>query len=266
MRIVSFLAVIGLSNGFVVPPAGINEPAATAAARTTTSLNLDASIVTEMGAARGAFGLCFFGAAGSASLGREVLPKTWNHYWGVQALKGKGAAPSGGEEFGMVGYPEPVYAEDIRKVVNNRISVAEMNKKYPIEGTFPGYFHFESMAAANEKVAPLVAVRAVYDTLSTGINKDQINSIVATEQLELYKNDLDLIKKNLLVSKAVGLSAFFLLLGLLGLADYFTIFHLWHGWFPEWQGFDAMPGSLFDERGILSLPNYFYLGIPEPDL
>jgi len=63
-------------------------------------------------------------------------------------------------------------------------------------------------------------------------------------------------------SKVLGLSAFVFVLLLLGFVDYLTIYHLWRGFFPEWDGFMNLPFSLFDEE-IGIRPKYFVWEIPD---
>ena len=215
---------------------------------------MDALSIEDIKSARAAFALCFFGAAGSASLGREVIPKTWGQWERTNALKGTGAEGSGGEEMDLFGYPEPVYTADVVKVLNNKMKPSEIEKAYP--GKYEGYLQFESMVKANGDVSPM-AVRAVFDSLSLGINKNQIIPAKAERVLEVYRSDMEKMKENLNLGKTIGVTAFIVLLGLIGVADYFALYHLLRGWFPEWQGLSELPSSLFDDRGISNLASCF---------
>ena len=65
-------------------------------------------------------------------------------------------------------------------------------------------------------------------------------------------------------ARTVGIAALVILLGLLGAADYFSVYHLWKGWFPLWPGFDHLPGSLFSmDSGLAAIPDYWVDDIPE---
>ena len=209
--------------------------------------------VDDIKAARAAFALCFFGAAGTASLGREVFPKTLNQWKSTQALIGSGKG-SGGEEMKLFGYPEPVYVNDVLQVLNNNLTAIEIEQEYP--GKYPGYLQFESLVAANPMVSPM-AVRAVFDSLSIGINKNQIVPLKAERIFNMYRTDFEQMEKNIRVGKTIGVAAFVILIVLLGLADYFALYHLLRGWFPDWQGLSDLPASLLDARGFSNLPNCF---------
>ena len=56
------------------------------------SVVIDTSLIDayDMSVSRTAFFLCFFGAAGSAAIGRAVIPIVWEKYWDTQALVGAG--------------------------------------------------------------------------------------------------------------------------------------------------------------------------------
>ena len=101
--------------------------------------------------------------------------------------------------------------------------------------------------------------------LIRGINKNQVNPSEAVQKMELFRQDLGRMKENIQLTKTVGVSALVILLTILGTADYFAVYHLWHGWFPEWHGFDQLPFSLFDERGITQLASSFILDVPPAD-
>lgn len=263
-RPLPLLLVVNLATSFVLKPLVVhkNNEATSSTARFVVDQGfpmLDSLSIEEMKSARAAFALCFFGAAGSASLGREVIPKTWNQWQRTRAIMGSGKG-SGGEELGVFGYPEPVYVNDVLSVLNNNMTATEIEETYP--GMYQGYLQFESMVEANADVSPM-AVRAVFDSLSLGINKNQIRPAKAERILEMYRNDLEEMKKNLQLGKALGVSAFVILLGLLGVADYFALYHLLRGWFPDWQGLSELPSSLFDDRGFSNLMNCFINDIPD---
>lgn len=101
--------------------------------------------------------------------------------------------------------------------------------------------------------------------LIRGINKNQVSPQSAAQMMEVFKEDLEKMKERIQLTRTVGVSALFVLLGILGAADYFMIYHLWHGWFPTWHGFDQLPFSLFDERGIGELASCFTFDVPAAD-
>ena len=144
------------------------------------------------------------------------------------------------------------------------MSVFDMIEEYPVEGALPGYLRFESLALANAERSQ-IAVRAVFDSIATGINKNQVSPYVAERKMEQFKGDLDLMKQNSQLTKTIGVTALVLLLSIIGSADFFAVYHLLHGWFPGWQGFAEFPTSLLDERGITSLPSFFTLDVPMAD-
>lgn len=167
-----------------------------------------------------------------------------------------------GDQLDLFGYPEPVYSDDVKAILNNNMTVYEMVSEYPIEGQLPGYLRFESLAQANAEVSQ-VAVRALFDSIAIGLNKNSVAPSVAAEKLELYKREgLDSMTSNSRLNKTIGVSALVILLGLLGAADYFAIFHLFHGWFPEWSGTAGLPFSLLDFSAYSSLPSSFMNDIP----
>ena len=180
----------------------------------------------------------------------------------MNALKGQGYSTKSGEQLDLFGYPEPVYSDDVMAIINNPMTVYEIVNEYPIEGQLPGYLRFESMAKANAE-APQVAVRAVFDSIAVGLNKNSVAPSIAAEKLEAYKMEgLDMMTKNSRLSKTIGVSALVILLTLLGSADYFALFHLFHGWFPEWSGTAGLPLSLLDFSAYSSLPSSFMNDVP----
>ena len=43
-----------------------------------------------------------------------------------------------------------------------------------------------------------------------------------------------------------------------GVADYFAIYHLYRGWFPDWPGAQNFPWQLLDkDLGIMAIPKYW---------
>lgn len=223
---------------------------------------MDAAMIEEMQTARAAFILCFAGALGTAAVGREVIPVTLREWKKLNALKGQGYSSQSGEQLELFGYPEPVYSDDVMAIINNNMTVYEMVDTYPIEGQLPGYLRFESLAKANAD-APQVAVRAVFDSIAVGVNKNSVAPSIAAAKLEEYKREgLDNLTKNSRLSKTIGVAALVILLTLLGSADYFALFHLFHGWFPEWSGTARLPLSLLDFPAYSSLPSCYMNDVP----
>ena len=186
---------------------------------------------------------------------------TFREWKKTNELKGKGKT-LGGAEIDLFGYPEPVYTNDVMSVLNNNMTVVEIMEAYPVPGAIPGCLRFESLAQANAGISQM-AVRAVFDAVAVGINKNQVAPSVAEQKMELFKQDLGLMSQNSRLTKTLGVTALVVLLSILGAADYFAVYHLWHGWFPEWQGFDSMPASLFDERGFSNLAECYIGDLPE---
>ena len=168
-----------------------------------------------------------------------------------------------GEKLDLFGYPEDVYSDDVMAVVNNNMTVYDIINAYPIENQLPGYLRFESLQKANPDVSQL-AVRAIFDSIAVGLNKNSVAPRIAAEKFELYKQDgLATMTKNSRFSKTIGVVALVVLLTLLGAADYFAIFHLFHGWFPEWRGTAGLPFSLLDFPAYADLPSCFMNDVPE---
>merc|ERR1712226_90274 len=105
-------------------------------------------MVEDMVAARAAFGLAFFGATGSAGVGRAVIPLTWDRYQDTKSLAGKGTS-LGGEDLGIIAYPEPIYSNDVLQILDNDMSMEEIVQKFPIEDRMPGYLTYEAYVMAN---------------------------------------------------------------------------------------------------------------------
>lgn len=177
-----------------------------------------------------------------------------------------GGTSLGGEQLDLIGYPEPVYANDVMAVLENNITtISEIMEAYPIENALPGYLRYEALAQANDNI-PQVAVRAVFDALAVGINKNSVNPQTAVAKMALFRDDLNEMMQNSRTTRALGVTALVLLLSILGVADFFAVYHLWKGWFPTWQGFDQIPFSIFDERGIVNLAASFLGDVPAADI
>lgn len=227
-----------------------------------------------MESARFAFWLCFYGAAGAASVGREIIPIRFGRLMDRKALKGKGPSLGGEEKLKLLpyvsGYPEEIMTRDVEKVINNRLSTFQMVKKFPIEKETYAYTHmknppeflyYEAFALANRGANPL-AIRAVFDGIADG--GDTVYAGLAQEVVESYKGDPDLLAKKLNRSKLLSLLAFVSVICLVGLADYFAAYHLYKGWFPTWPGASNFPFSILDkEVGFFTIPQYWMFDIPK---
>jgi len=247
--------------------------------------------IQEMANARFAFGLCFYGAAGIGSIGRELIPVVFGRYKSTSSLEsGETASKTtkattttrdNDEDLGIWGYPEKIYRKDVEAILNNPLTPLQIAKKFPIAEERYQYTHmkdavpflgYEGFVKANPKANP-VALRAVFDGFSNSIGgSDAVSPVTAQRQLDLYlqpgqgrsKTVTDQLAKKLNGGKALGIAAFVFLLVLLGVGDGLAIFHLWKGWFPEWQGFSNMPDSLFDgDIGVTVLPNFFVADVPK---
>lgn len=245
---------------------------------------IDHELALEMGAARGAFALCFYGALGVGSIGRELIPIVFGRYEAnsqdaaaaATAPKRVQGARSGVErtDLGIRGYPAPVYLEEVRPILANRLDAASIARKYQsaagprFEYTHVGardpFLTYDAYRLANPN-ANGIALRAVFDSFSNSIGGgNAVSPITAQQRINQYTADITVMVKRLNRSKVLGVTAFVLVLLLLGFADYLTIYHLWRGFFPEWQGFCNMPSSLFDgEIGVPSLSKYFVWEIPD---
>lgn len=180
----------------------------------------------------------------------------------MNALKGQGYSSMSGEKLDLVGYPDDVYSDDVMTIINNNMTVYDIVDQYPIEGQLPGYLRFESLQKANPDVSQ-VAVRAIFDSIAVGVNKNSVAPRIAAEKFELYKQEgLESMTKNSRLSKTIGVTALVVLLTLLGSADYFALFHLFHGWFPEWSGTARLPFSLLDFPAYAELPSCFMNDVP----
>jgi len=235
-----------------------------ASSKSTTSVQaIDPSTIPDIITARAVFVLSFAAAIGTAAVGREVIPVTLREWKKLNLLKGQGRSSMSGEQLDLVGYPEPVYSDDVMTVINNEMSPFDMVEKYPVEGALPGYLRFESLAQANPDVSQ-VAVRALFDSIAVGLNKNSVAPQIFAAKVEQYKQDgLGSMVSNSRLSKTIGVAALVILLVLLGSADYFALFHLFHGWFPEWSGTSRLPMSLLDFPAYLELPQSYLADVPE---
>lgn len=265
---VILLALLGRASSFAPIAAPSRSPSTTAR-----DVLVDPSLVEEMNSARGAFGMCFFGAAGVGSIGRELIPIVFGRYQSNQALPTAAVSPAG-EDTGIRGYPQTIYRDDVEAILNNPITASAMANKFKsddVAGPRFEYTHmaktpfltYEAFVLANPRANP-VALRAVFDSFSNSIGGgNTISPITAQQRIDLYKSDLGAMSKKLNSGKAIGIASFLFVLVLLGLADYLALYHLWRGWFPEWQGFSNMPASLFaSETGIATLPKFFVGDVP----
>jgi len=226
--------------------------------------NLDLSLidVQDMTVSRVAFWLCLVAAAGTAQLGRSAIPVTWDKFQAVQALAGQGS-PKGGVDLELP-YPEPVYEADVVEILANieNMTIPAIVQDYPIPNQLEGYLRYESLVLANPDSHPM-AVRAVFDSLALGINKNQVAPRVAIQRLESYKEDLSKLKFELTKGRTIGVTALMILLALIGAADYFSLYHLFHAYFPLWPGVETFPASLLDVGKLLSLGDYYMNDVPE---
>lgn len=253
----AFVPKASVGMGRVSPSLADSE-----APSTTAMGMMDAAMISEMETARAAFVLCLAGALGTAAVGREVIPVTLREWKRLKALKGLGFSSKSGEKLDLFGYPDDVFSDDVMAIVNNNMTIYEIVDKYPIEGQLPGYLRFESLQKANPDVSQ-VAVRATFDSVAVGVNKNTVAPSIATEKFEIYKQEgLETMTKNSRLSKTIGVAALVVLLTLLGSADYFALFHLFHGWFPEWSGTARLPFSLLDFPAYLELPSCFMNDVP----
>jgi len=221
---------------------------------------IGAEFAAEIEASRTAFFIWAFGASGAAGIARSAFPRMYKQVTYIRSLKDEG--PSlGGETIGLsplCGYPIDLCVADVKKIVNNRLSVEQIVAKYPVEGNFlsrKGYLTFDAFQQANKGSNPL-AVRAVFDTFAQSTDVSDPN--IAQQKIDSYKEDITIINGALLKAKGTGFSAIVVLLFLLGLADIVAAGHAYHGWFPEWPGGQNFPLCIFDlETGPLTIPKYW---------
>ncbi len=289
-----YLLLLGISSESVSAfvPSKTTSPVTTNHEKHSTELNAfvptTAEAIQEMANARFAFGMCFYGALGIGSIGRELIPIVFGRYQTTSSLESDGSIALGSnaptlddEDLGIWGYPEKIYRKDVESILNNPMKPLAIAKKYPIAQDADAdkrytYTHmaesvpflgYEGFVKANPNANP-VALRAVFDSFSNSIGgSNAVSPITAENNMDLYldnnKSVTGALAKKLNGGKSLGIAAFVFLLVLLGVGDALAIFHLWKGWFPEWQGFSDMPASLFDQNiGILVLPNFFVGDVP----
>ena len=210
---------------------------------------IDHELALEMGAARGAFALCFYGALGVGSIGRELIPIVFRRYESNNELLSsppsskkskKQQAREKTDDMGIRGYPEPIYLSDVEYIISNKMDALTIAKRFDersesekyeythlAEGDRVPFLTFDSYQLANPAADPM-ALRAVFDSFSNSIGGGNVISpITAQERLDEYKEDVSIMTKRLNGSKVLGVTAFVIVLVLLGFADYLTIYHLW---------------------------------------
>lgn len=209
-------------------------------------------------AARNAVWFWFFGAAGSGGVARAAVPKQFDFWKDVQALKGVGPT-KGGPKLGvspLCGYPEDVSVADVQDIINNKENVERIVEKYKIESNYyskKGYLTLDAWTEANKGKNPL-AVRLVFDSFG---KPSVIEPDLAQKRIDEYKQDIYKIPTNLIIRQLIVLSALFTLLFLLGLADVATATDAYRGFFPNWPGGQDFPWKLFTPEGsIFTIPDY----------
>mmetsp|Transcript_15765 Transcript_15765/g.36495 ORF Transcript_15765/g.36495 Transcript_15765/m.36495 type:complete len:254 (+) Transcript_15765:117-878(+) len=199
-------------------------------------------ILEDVENSRALFFIWFFGASGAASIARSAFPTMYSRLTYVQSLKGEGPT-LGGDTLGvspLCGYPEDIAVKDIQKVINNRMTIEKIVKKFPEEDNYlasKGYVTFSAFEQANRGANPM-AIRAVFDTFSQ--STDVSEPRVAQEKLNFYRDDVYAIKNGLLKSKITGYVTVITLLFLLGYADFTAAGHVRDGWFHYWKLADGL--------------------------
>jgi hypothetical protein len=251
-----FLSGASLAAAFV-PKHFAAAPVVAASKTTHTRLNAVVDVATAMETSRAAFFLWFFGASGGAGIARSAFPRMYDSAQAIKRLKGEGKT-LGGETIRLnplCGYPEDLAVADVKKILNNKLTVEKLVQKYPVEGNFlsaKGYLTFKAFQEANKDNNPL-AVRAIFDSLNS--STEVCSPDVAQEKLDSYRENPSLIASELLLAKAKGLAAIFTLLFLLGLADVTAFGHAREGWFPDWPGISNFPVSFISD--LKAIPNYW---------
>lgn len=149
----------------------------------------EASMVEEISSARFAFWMCFYGAAGVGSIGRELIPIVFGRYEfnrnlasdTFNAPKVSSSDKSQDLDLKIWGYPEKIYSDEVKAILNNPLSPDQIAKKYPIESfegseeryeythiTKPIFLSYDAYVKANPRANP-VALRAVFDSFSNSI-------------------------------------------------------------------------------------------------
>uniref|UniRef100_A0A7S4ENU5 Uncharacterized protein n=1 Tax=Pseudo-nitzschia australis TaxID=44445 RepID=A0A7S4ENU5_9STRA len=206
-------------------------------------------ILDDVESARGQFFLWFFGSSGGGGIALTSFPRLYEQVSYIQSLKGVG--PSlGGDTLGLsplCGYPQDIAIKDLEKVVNNKMTVQDIVKKFPQTDNYlasKGYVTYAAFEQGNNGCNPL-AIRAVFDTFSQSTNLSDPR--IAQEKINLYKEDVFAINGALFKSKVTSFSALFTLLFLLGTAAVIVCGHARDGWFHDWKLSD----------GILSIPDFW---------
>jgi len=260
MFVFGTLLLVSSTNGFVVVP---KTQSSTIKSSSSLFVGIDPQIMQEMTNSRSAFGLYLFGSLGTAALGRSAIPVTIDRIKLNNALAKEGETKDslGGANM-QLGYPGPVFEDDVREVLDNPMSMTEIVDKFPIPGKIRGFLSYEAFAKANPNSSPL-AVKAVWDAFALGINTKVVSPFTAQGKFDKFREDMSEIKSMLLYGKIIGIVAFLLLLGGLGTADGYAAYHGWKGWFPEWPGLNNFPFSFVDpSTGILAIPKYYTWNIP----
>eukprot|EP00970_Alexandrium_tamarense_P000103 scaffold16_cov190-Alexandrium_tamarense.AAC.11 len=256
------------SNGFIAPPssraAHLASRHISAPTSTTTSLNILPESIAAGGpdAARGYFFIWFFGGSGGGGVALRQIPQQYAKFRSLTEMKDDGPS-AGGETVGLSPlclYPRDLCQADLKKVLNNKLSVEKMVEVGPKPNYLSerGYLCYESFVAANKGCNPLT-VRAVFDAMSTG---DNVDPELAQSKLDLFRNDnssdLSAFKNELLNTKLTGYSSIAFLLFLLGpIVGSTCLAALAAGWFPEWPGIDNLPYSLLFGPGFWTIPGYW---------
>lgn len=218
-------------------------------------------LLEAVSSARGEFVLWFFGGSGAAGIALGQFPNMFKKIQYIQSLKGQGST-LGGDKLGLsplCGYPEDLNVKDVEQVVNNPLSIEDMVKKFPNDGSFlakQGYLTFTAFQAANSKANPL-AVRAVFDTFAQ--STDTCVPEIAERKLADFREDISRLNGSILASKVVGWLSIGVLLFLLGIAGAFAAGSVYNGWFPEWPGGRDFPLSLLDpnDGAVWNIPKYW---------
>jgi len=254
MRFLAFLLLFTGSHAFV----SLNTPSVVSKTTTTTSTSTSLFYAMGQEEARTAFFVWFFGASGAAGIARGAFPRMYQQTKTILDLKD--AQPMGrGETIGLsplAGYPRDLYLDDVQAIVNDKRTVAQMVKQFPVEGNFlskNGYLTFDAWAQVHAKRNPLT-VRAIFDTFAQSTNV--VNPEIAQQKLDQYRTDPNSVNGALVKSKLTSFSAIFVLLFLLGFADVQAADHAYHGWFPTWPGATNFPWSLSDS-GLGEIPKYW---------
>jgi len=249
MRLPLCLVVIttmtGLSSGFMNPSPVSSSSRPMLATTTTTNqkkkdnnvmamkMITDPAMVQEIASARFAFWMCFYGAGGVGSIGRELIPIVFGRYQSTNALGSSSATATMtttsknsnvvNDDLGIWGYPDKISKSDVESILRNSKSAAVIAKKFPIEemeGSAdryeythipkPSFLSYEAFVLYNPRANP-VAVRAVFDSFSNSIGGgNAVSTIVAQQRIDLYREDVTRMVEKLNSGKSLGIAAFFL--------------------------------------------------------